>query len=160
MKRKLWLALAALVMTTATSAQNICLGERIPDMNISSSIGVPVEQITTDYVCLIFMHTGSAPCVDAVSSFVAAAGMYADLLSVVLLTNEQSDGSRDVLRPFVRDNVSVAFDRDGRTFENFGIRYVPFVVVYDTKRRKAQWCGTIRQLDKQRLNALIMQKPQ
>ena len=160
MKRKLWLALAALVMTTATSAQNICLGERIPDMNISSSIGVPVEQITTDYVCLIFMHTGSAPCVEAVSSFVAAAGMYAALLSVVLLTNEQSDGSRDVLRPFVRDNVSVAFDRDGRTFENFGIRYVPFVVVYDTKRRKAQWCGTIRQRDKQSLNALIMQKPQ
>lgn len=159
MKRKLWLTTLSLVVSLAAAAQNICLGERIPDIQVASTLGKPVENISTDYVCLVFFHSESAPCIEAVNSLVGQAGKYANALSVVLLTRELREQKEAVLKGYAKGNVSVAFDRDGRTFENFGIRYVPFCVIYDGKRRKAQWIGSIQQLDPARLKSIVTQKP-
>lgn len=160
MKRKLLLTAIALAFSTAAGAQNICLGERIPDVQVSSALGESPENIATDYVCLIFFHTGSAPCVDSVDSFVRQAGKYPGKLSVVLITNELREQKEAELKKYVSDNVTVVFDREGRTFDNFGIRYVPFCVIYDTKRRKAQWSGSIQQLNSTVLKSIVTKKPQ
>ncbi len=159
MKRKLWLTTIALAFSLAAAAQNICLGERIPDIQLASSIGRSVDDISTDYVCLVFFHSESAPCIEAVDSFIGQAGRYADVMSVVLITGEPREQKEAALKGYAKGGVSVAFDRDGRTFENFGIRYVPFCVIFDTKRRKAQWIGSIPQLDQTKLKSVITQKP-
>lgn len=159
MKRKLWLTTMALALSLAAAAQNICLGERIPDIQLASTMGRSIDDIATDYVCLVFFHSDSAPCIEAVNSLVGQAGKYADSMSVVLLTREAREQKESELKIYVRNNVSVAFDRDGRTFENFGIRYVPYCVIYDGKRRKARWSGSMQQLDPARLKSIITQKP-
>ncbi len=159
MKRKLWLTTMALTLSLAAAAQNICLGERIPEIQLSSMIGTPVDEISTDYVCLVFFHSESAPCIESVDALVGQIGRYANAVSVVLLTRELREQKEGALKAYAKGNVSVAFDRDGRTFDNFGIRYVPFCVIYDGKRRKAQWIGSMQQLDQARLKSIITQKP-
>ncbi|MDE6140784.1 MAG: hypothetical protein K2F95_07535 [Alistipes sp.] len=159
MKRKLWLTTMTLLLSLSAAAQNICLGERIPDIQVASTIGKPLDNISTDYVCLVFFHSESAPCVEAVNSLVGQISRYANAMSVVLLTRELREQKERTLSPYAKDNVTVAFDRYGRTFDNFGIRYVPFCVIYDGKRRKAQWIGSIQQLDQSRLKSIITQKP-
>lgn len=159
MKRKLWLTIMTLAFSLPAAAQNICLGERIPDIQLSSTMGQLIDDITTDYVCLVFFHSDSAPSIEAVDALVKRSGNYADAMSVVLLTREAREQTEPELKVYVRNNVSVAFDRDGRTFENFGIRYVPYCVIYDGKRRKARWSGSMQQLDPARLKSIITQKP-
>jgi hypothetical protein len=51
----------------------------------------------------------------------------------------------------------VAFDDNGRTFRAFGVKFTPYCVITNHKRR-AVWCGNDNLLDAQILQEITIQK--
>lgn len=146
MKRLLAIASLMMMLMTSAEAQDITLGGRLPNINVHSAMGPELGLIEHEYVCLVFIHSESLPCVAALESFNALADSFSDTMAVVLLTPEQRSNEQDALARYVDSNTTVAFDNEHRTFKAFGVEYVPFGVVFDTKRRRVQWFGTIAQL--------------
>lgn len=147
-----------LFTASAAMAQNIRLGERIPAIDIHATMGTHLDHIETDYVCLVFIHSSSLPCIEALDEFAPIADCVKQQMSVVLITPEDPDGKKELLTRFVDDNTSVAFDRDYKTFSAFGINFAPFGVIYDTKRSHAEWFGSIQQLDVEILTEITQRK--
>lgn len=158
MRRFITIAFAVLFTASAALAQNIRLGERIPAIDIDATMGTHLDHIETEYVCLVFIHSSSLPCIEALEEFVVVADEVKQQMSVVLITPERHDDEKELLARFVDDNTSVAFDRDYKTFNAFGINFAPFGVIYDTKRCRAQWFGSIQQLDTATLWQITQQR--
>lgn len=151
-------AIAAMSMALAPTlvcAQNIRLGERIPTIDVHSTMGTELNYIDKEYVCLIFIHSGSLPCVDALDSFEALADSVEERMAVVLITPEQRSSEQDIVARFIDNNTTVAFDKEHKTFKSFGINFVPFGVIYDTKQRRTRWFGSIQQLDESTIRAIV-----
>lgn len=151
MKRLFVIATMLLLMVMRAEAQNIRLGERIPTIDVHSSMGTALDLIDKEFVCLVFIHSNSLPCIEALDTFRSTTNKVADKMAIVLLTAEQRSAEQDIVARFVDSNTTVAFDKEHKTFNAFGIHYVPFGVIYDTKRRHTQWLGSIQQLDEQTL---------
>ena len=132
---------------TRAEAQTLCLGERIPDVYLLSTIGTDVQSITSDYVCLVFAHSESEPSIEAIDIFADVAAIFSNELSVVLITPEVREAEHDELDIYVNNQISVAFDDGFRTFDGFGVKYIPFGVIYERRSRNIVWFGSIGQLD-------------
>lgn len=158
MRRLISIALAVLFTASAAVAQNIRLGERIPTIDIDATMGTHLDHIETDYVCLVFVHSSSLPCIEALDKFAAIADSVKQQMSVVLITPEDPSGEKELLARFVDDNTSVAFDRDYKTFNAFGINFAPFGVIYEKRRSRAEWFGSIQQLDAETLRQITQRK--
>lgn len=146
---------ALLTISSLCSAQNIRLGERLPDINVTSELGMQLDLITQKYVCLVFVHSESLPCITALEEFQGLCATYGDRMATVLITAEQRSDEQEVMSRFVNKNTSLVFDDNRRTFNAFGINYVPFGVIYETKRRKAVWFGSLRQLHAKELESIL-----
>lgn len=139
----------ALVLATAVGAyaQSIRLGEPIPAVSVSTDLGETLDIYNRDYVCLVFAHSESKPCIEAMANFRTTALDISDHCAIVVITNEnEADRSIIAERLSAEDHI-VAFDIDNRTFRAFGIHYVPFVVVYRSRNSHIEWFGPIHQLD-------------
>jgi hypothetical protein len=66
-------------------------------------------------------------------------------LRVVVITQEKEDKIGPLLRPYLSPQISVAIDAGGKIFTAFGVQYVPFGVLVDSKNR-ALWQGNSLQL--------------
>ena len=143
---------AIIVLICATvfgaHAQSIRLGEQIPALSITSDINETLELYNRDYTCLIFAHSESSPCVDAMHNFAATAiSLQRDCTIVVVTCEAESD--RDIITERLKaEEYILAFDNDNNTFKAFGIHYVPFVVIYRNKNSRIEWFGPIHQLGK------------
>ena len=148
--------LAAMTMfISATQAQQIRLGHRIPDINVVSELGTEIKLIEKEYVCLIFVHTDSMPCISAIEHYQAISQDLSTRMATVLITSEERDEDVDVVARYVNSHTSVAFDDEYRTFQAFGVDFVPFGVIYDTKRRRALWFGSMLQLQREMLEDIL-----
>ena len=158
MKRLISIVVPMLMLISSAGAQNIRLGEHIPPIDVHSSMGTSLNLIDKEFVCLVFIHSDSLPCIEALDTFTKVTDKFADKVAVVLLTPEQQSAEQDIAALMTNDNVTLAFDKEYKTFEAFDIRYVPFGVIYDTKRRHTQWFGSIQQLDEQILTHITKSK--
>jgi hypothetical protein len=93
------------------------------------------------------MHSKSDLSLEAISEFRSASRDFVDGMAIVFITPEDS-----LDRRILEDADIVAFDNNGRTFANFGVRFVPFAVVYKTRSRVVMWFGPLAQLDQQTFN--------
>lgn len=147
--------LSLILFLTTSQAQHIRLGHRIPEIDVESRFGEELKLIKHDYVCLIFVHSESQPCIDALTKFKSTGDHLSERLAIVLITAENNYKENSILAGFTDETISIAYDDEYRTFCNFDVEYVPFAVIYDSKRRRTQWSGSLIQLEQEVLDSII-----
>lgn len=142
-------------MLATTEAQPLRLGERIPTIDVDSSVGSDLKLVEQKYTCIVFMHSESAPSLNAIRAYSAFASKHSERVALVLITAEQDGFEQDLLSSFATNETVVAFDNNFRTFKNFEVRHIPFAVIYETRSKKARWFGSLSQLDEASLCNII-----
>ena len=146
---------AMLLFVGSAEAQRLRLGDRTPDIAIASTLGTPFENITHKYVCLVFVHSESAPCVDAIDRLRSEIITKEDDVAIVLLTAEEATEDNELLNAYVSHNTSVAFDNHHHTFTAFSINYVPFGVIFDNKKRRIEWFGSLQHINHKVIEEIV-----
>ena len=157
MKRLLILAIFILGIHINAEAQSIRLEERTPDIDVVSEYGHSLEQIASNYVCLIFIHSESAPCRDALASLNTISEIHNELLHTFLITCEDRENEAEIRNRISFDNYSLAFDTNRHTFRAFNVEHIPYGVIYDTDRNRTKWFGPIQQLNAQIITQILTQ---
>lgn len=137
--KKFFLLLLAAGSLTAARGQNIVLGERVPELRTASwnDTRRPAETLPT---LVLFLHPSADGAAGTVEEAAGLADRYAGKLNVVLLARQKPAEAAALLAPYADSPLLAAFDDTGRTFDAFGILYVPFGVLTDRKGR-ALWMG-------------------
>ena len=147
MRRFLTILAIMMATTVAAHAQSIRLGETIPAINVSPSVDETLALYNRDYTCLIFAHSESGPCVDAMREFNAIAKQIDLACAIVIITGEDSADSKDIIQRLDIEDYILAFDVNNHTLNAFGIQYVPFAVVYRSKNSRIEWFGPMHHVD-------------
>lgn len=158
MKRLLLTIFTIAAAALSVSAQPLRLGHRLPNIDVDSSVGSELKLIDKEFTCIIFMHSGSQPTLEAIKSFSNIATQWHDELAVVLITPEQDGFEQEVLNSFTTNDTIVAFDNNYRTFESFDVQFIPFGVIYDNQKRRVQWFGSLPQLNEAEVRVIIESK--
>jgi hypothetical protein len=143
------LAIIALICATAVgaNAQSIRLDEAIPALSVTTNLDETLAMYNRDYTCLIFAHSESKPCVDAMSNFSSTAERLNSQCAIVIITGEAEENSAEITERLSAENYILAFDDNNNTLKAFGINYVPFVVIYRNKNSRVKWFGPIHHLN-------------
>ena len=155
MKYLLSIIAAMLVFCSSAEAQRLRLGDRTPDISIGATLGTPIDNILQKYICMVFIHSESAPAVDAADRLCDELISAYDDMAIVLLTAEEKTEDNALLNSFVSHNTSVAFDNNHHTFRSFGINYVPFGVIFDKKKQRIEWFGSLQHLDRRAITNIL-----
>lgn len=139
MKPNILLLIVALVCGFASRAQEIVIGERVPDFRPTEWLGAHPSEDDRRATLLIFYHTESQPCVESLPHIDSLARSM-EQVRVIMVAMEAKERIAPSLARYMSERFYVAIDRSGRVFTNYGIRYVPFGVLVDSKGR-AQWIG-------------------
>lgn len=149
---------AMVVLCTSATAQNIRLGEKIPDVSVESTLGSDLKLVEQEYTCLIFMHSKCEPCETVIPHLHSVASPLTTSLAIVLLTHESKDVEAEIMNKYGHYATAVAFDRNRHTHKSFGINFVPFGVIYHTKSRRIKWFGPLQQLTTKELSMICKTK--
>lgn len=131
--------MAATVLCVAASAQHLALGERTPKIKTQQWLDGIVPQ-QTEYTYIEFVRSTTRPCIE---SFLKIKEHITDRnipLGVIFIVCDEPSQADPRLRECLGGNVGALIDDTGRIFNDFGVRYVPYGVVVDRKR-KALWFG-------------------
>lgn len=154
MKRAFIIIIATLLFCASLSAQNIRLGEKVPEISVESLLGDELRMVTKEHTCIAFMHSQCEPCVTALPTLHQTIAPFSDKLAMILVTNESKEMEEKLKSTFGSYVETIAFDRNNQTYRAFGINFVPFAVIYNTKSRRIEWFGSIQQLDNRVLNSV------
>ncbi len=153
--RRIYIILVAIIaLCSSVSAQNIRLGEKIPEISVESTLGDELRMVTKEHTCIVFMHSQCEPCVTALPALHQAITPHGDKFAVVLLTSETKEMEERLASTFSSYVDALAFDRNNHTYRAFSINFVPFAVIYNTKSRRIEWFGSIQQLDNRILSSI------
>lgn len=155
MKRHLLILLMAFATAISAEAQSLRLGERIPSIDVDSELGKELELATKEHVCMVFIHSESRPYLEAFNSIQLIGDMLSSKMDLVILTAEERGCESSFKYMLEGIDHSIAYDVEHRTFQAFGVKYVPCCVIYETKRRRAEWFGGIQQLTIETINRII-----
>ena len=120
------------------NAQRVRLGERLPDVKLESEFGTRLQDTNKDFVCLVFINSHSKPCIDEVQKI--DPNLLYDM-DIILVTQEHPNTKDEITSRLGTSQYSIAFDIEDKTFRSFGIRYVPFCVIYKQRNRRIEWFG-------------------
>ena len=146
MRRILYILALMVATTVAAHAQSIRLGEAIPAISVNPTIDETLALYNRDYTCLIFAHSESKPCVEALRDFRATAEEIGLTCAIVVITGESEVDSEAIIERLGIEDYIVAFDDNNRTLKAFGIHYVPFAVIYRTKNSRVEWFGPVHHM--------------
>lgn len=153
MKRLLLILALIVAIAVEADAQSIRLGDRIPDTQLSKEMEAPRE-----YACLAFINTDSAPCLTAIEGLCHTLATFSDSMALIFVCNQMS-GCEEAIAHLVEEVPhTMVHDSDARIFKAFGIEYVPYTVIYSTKRNRVEWFGTVRQLTNDTIERIINKK--
>ncbi len=139
MRKTVFILLLAVVLGTPLSAQNIALNERIPKIKTANWLDGIVPQ-QGEYTYIEFVRSNTVPCIE---SFLKIKRYIADNdtpIQVIFVTREDPSHIDSHLRECLGGRIGALIDDTGRIFQDFGVRYVPFGVIVNRKR-KAVWFG-------------------
>lgn len=139
MKRNILITLLILLATFAARAQEIVIGERVPDFRPTEWLGAQPSEDDRRATLVVFYHTESQPCVEALPQIDQLARAMKNV-RVIVVAMESKERIAPTLAKYMSAQFYVAIDQTGHVFESYGIRYVPFGVLVDSKGR-AQWIG-------------------
>lgn len=146
MKKALLILLSAWILTPAgTEAQNIILGEKVPEFKPAGWIDNrhPAPAALT-YV--EFFHSSNPACLTSIERLREIAANPESRMRIIIITREDTARIARLLRPYLSERVTAAIHGD-RGFASFGVTYLPFGVLIDARHR-ALWMGNSLQINK------------
>lgn len=156
MKRFLILAMAVFCVVWSAYAENIIIGEQLPDMRIKSWL-MDFQPEEADYTCILFHHSESPLCDRQVRRIKRLISNHTPECNIVIITKEEYADAGVTLTEHLADNTAIAFDEKGRTFRAFGVKFIPFCVICDD-HQEALWCGNGATLTKQIIEQILTTK--
>lgn len=145
------LAAAAVLTVAQANAQKLTIGEKAPELQISEWLTDRPSGNKARFVN--FFHSSSGESAAVLSKMDEFARDFAGRMGVVIVGREDKDKVRSAVMKN-SPKYHVALDDGGKTFSNFGVKFVPFGVLID-ERGKVLWFGNPAQLDRQALEKLL-----
>lgn len=144
MKKSLLVFLVLMLFPFAVSSQNIFIGERVPELRVSTWLGG--EQPTVAPLTYIeFFHSTNPSCLTSVERLKDISDKLGAKLRIIVVSKEKEEIVSPLLAPYLSPRITVGLDPSGKTFTLFGVNYVPFGVLTDEKNRTL-WLGNTLQL--------------
>lgn len=148
MKRLLLVLAIFGVSISQTIAQKLIIGERAPELKVKEWISS--KSADSGARLVEFFFSSSKPSVDRLTVVNGLAKKYAGRLSVIVIAKEPKEKVEGILNPS-SNSYLVAMDDAGKTFDSYGIQFVPFSVIIDSKGRIA-WFGNSTSLTEETIN--------
>lgn len=126
-------------------AQNIALGERVPELKIGTWLDNR-RPTPAPLTYIEFYHSSTPTGTASIEQLRHTADAMGGKLHVVVIARESAEKIATTLRPFLSPNLCVGIDPTGQIFGNFGVSYLPFGVLVDAKNR-ALWMGNSLQIN-------------
>lgn len=146
MKKTVFLLLLALAAPFAVvRAQNIALGERVPELRVAAWLGGQ-QPAGAPLTYVEFFHSSNPGCIESLGRLRTLTNKFGTKLRVIVLAREKEETVAPLLTPYLSPRISAGLDPSGRIFAAFGVEYVPFGVLLDAKNR-ALWMGNTLQLN-------------
>ena len=156
MKKILTILFFVLTSLTTASAQNVIIGEKLPDLSLRKWLmDLPPER--SEYTCYLFYHSESALCAKSLNAIKPLVKKANTQLNLIIVTKEEYKDAGVTLTEHLDDNIYVAFDLQGRAFRCIGVDFIPFCIICDSKRR-AMWCGNAFTLSQSVLDKILTTK--
>ena len=151
--KKFLLILTALSLTgTAAMAQKLTIGERAAEIKSTRKMGT--KQVAGEKIKVIeFFHCSNKQCAARLEELDRLAKKYDGTLEVTVVTRDPAEKAMPILKPESR-SYQVVIDEDGKVFENYGVKYVPFAVLVD-KKGKVIWFGNSSSLTEDMIKQAI-----
>ena len=140
----------------AATAQNVIIGEKVPEMRIKQWL-MDLQPEAAVFTCIVFHHSESLLCRQCLEKVKELADNFGRRLNVVIVTKESYSKAGTTMTQHLDDRIGVAFDDNGRTFRYFGIKFIPYCVITNHKRR-AVWCGNGNLLNERIIHKIITEK--
>lgn len=132
--------LAAVFLTLGTlQAQNIVIGERAPELKNITWLS-DRQPVAAEFTLLVFFHSSNEGCMRALPNLEELSSKLGTKLRIAVVTQEEGEKIGPILSPYLSPRFGVALDPTKRTFSGFGVDFVPFSVLIDSKNRVA-WMG-------------------
>ncbi len=145
MKKALLILLSVWILSPSEAeAQNIILGEKVPELKAAGWIDnrhpapAPITYVE-------FFHSSNPACINSLKRLRALATKPKSDLRVIVVTREDTARIASMLRPYLSERVTATIHAD-RGFSAFGVTYVPFGVLIDARNR-ALWMGNSLQFN-------------
>ena len=155
MKRLFAIILAIITLPLFAEAQNIIIGDKMPEVSVRKWL-MDSEPDEAEYSCLLFYHSQSHLCQEALSVIKQHVNTYGERLNLTIITKEGYKNAGVSLTEHLRDRIGVAFDDAGKTFRHFGVKFIPFCVI--SRKNRVVWCGNASQLNSYTINKIITTK--
>ena len=139
MKRALLISFLSLLAATGLRAQNVALGERVPELkSVEWLDGAAPAAAPLTYI--EFFHSSNSEALRSLDRLKETVEALGGRLRAVVVMRERTERAGGLVAPSRRGGIGVAYDADGRIFDAFGVTYVSFGVLTDAKNR-ALWMG-------------------
>ena len=139
MKRALLISVLSLLAATGLRAQNVALGERVPELkSVEWLDGAAPAAAPLTYI--EFFHSSNSEALRSLDRLKETVEALGGRLRAGVVRPEPTARARAMVAPYRSGRIGVAYDADGRIFDAFGVTYVSFGVLTDAKNR-ALWMG-------------------
>ncbi len=142
MKRVIYIATILCVLLSVADrvvAQHVALKERIPKIKTDLWLD-DREPKKAQYTYIEFVHSKTSSCIRTFRQIQEDKAYFGENMRAIIITKESPEQISSALRECVNEYIHVAFDAEGDVFNLFGVKYVPFGIIID-HRRKALWFG-------------------
>lgn len=143
-KALLILSFALASAAGSATAQNIVLGDRVPDLKVSKWLD-DRQPAAAPATYIEFFHSSNPACVTSLDKLKKLTGKLGTKLRVIVVTKEDPAKIASLLKPYLSQQIGVALGAE-KGFTAFGVTYVPFGVLTDAKNR-AVWMGNSLQFN-------------
>ena len=138
------LSFAAVAAAGGAAAQNIVLGDRVPELKISKWLDDnQPEAAPATYI--EFFHSSNPACIASLKRLKEITDKTGAKLRVIVVTKEEAAKVTPLLRPYLSKRIGAALGTE-KAFTAFGVTYVPFGVLTDARNR-AMWMGNSLQFN-------------
>ena len=143
-KALLILSFALASAAGSATAQNVVLGDRVPDLKVSKWLD-DRQPAAAPATYIEFFHSSNPACVTSLDKLKKLTGKLGTKLRVIVVTKEDPAKIASLLKPYLSQQIGVALGAE-KGFTAFGVTYVPFGVLTDAKNR-AVWMGNSLQFN-------------
>ena len=141
----------ALMAILTTTAQNVATGERAPRVRGERLLGCRLPK-GVEFAYIGFVHSKSAPCQASTANIIEATREIGNI-PCIFFTKESATATVDWLLNLADERVAIrtsALD----VCKRYDVRYAPFGVIIDHKRR-VLWFGNPTLLDRKQIEYII-----
>lgn len=139
MKRFTIIFFAFLFCIEIAQGQNVIIGEKIPTIKSGTWL-MDAQPEQANFSCIIFYHSESKLCQESLKKMNALCKEYPGQFNLTIITKEEHDKAGVTLTSLISDYTGILFDESGAIFKNFGVKFLPFSVICNSKGR-VLWCG-------------------